>query len=535
MKRFLLLLSVMVLLPLCAFAVTTVPEGVTAVEDEAFANTAIDALIIPASVQTVGANVLAGSDASYLYLQGASTTLASGAGVPFVFGPSNSSAAGLDNFYPTENLALVDGVYYEVMEDALPLCAKSPASLSGTVTIPKLVNGRPVTSLDVLYLTNTGVTALKIPQYLTNSTGLTATAYQTMFLTAPVASKATVSAGRSVTWTTTIEGAYGSVSYLWTFDVNGETTTTITDEPTVTFAPQAEGTCTVTVTAEDALGDKAASAVSEALTVTEAEPTYRALLVGNTYPGASNALAGPDNDVKAVSTMLNSMSGTDYQVRTAMNQSASGIRSAIASTFSGAKPGDVSLFYYSGHGNADGSLVGVGDTLLSVYSLRTALQDVPGTKIVILDCCYSGTVINRSADATENSPSPSAFNSAIISAFASASRSASRSAENLEDEGYIVLTSCRKDQTSATLVDDITGTTFGVFTYGLCYGSGYDEWKKVSLGSLPADTNGDRAITLGEAYTRIRERVSYMNGLAGGALGQETQSYGDSSFVLWRK
>ena len=44
MKRFWLLLMACLLLPACALAVTTVPGGITVVEDEAFANTGIDAL-----------------------------------------------------------------------------------------------------------------------------------------------------------------------------------------------------------------------------------------------------------------------------------------------------------------------------------------------------------------------------------------------------------------------------------------------------------------------------------------------------------
>ena len=104
MKRFLLLLSVLVLLPLCALAVTSLPATVTEVEDSAFAGTDIDALIVPASVEKIGAPVLAGSDASYIYLNGARTTLADEGGVPFVFGPASSPAAKLSNFYDSAKL-----------------------------------------------------------------------------------------------------------------------------------------------------------------------------------------------------------------------------------------------------------------------------------------------------------------------------------------------------------------------------------------------------------------------------------------------
>lgn len=529
MKRFWLLLMACLLLPACALAVTTVPGGITVVEDEAFANTGIDALIIPSSVQVVGANVLSGCDAAYLYLNSAATKLASGAnnGVPFIFGPAGSGAVGFSGFYASETLKVVDGLYYSVTDTALPLCAMSPAGLSGALTIPKTVDGKPVVSLSELYLNNTGVTDVRVPAYLAIPGDLAATPYQTMTVTAPAADKTTSAAGRNITWTTSAEGAYGDVSYLWTFTVNGESETVITADPMVTFAPMAEGECTVTVTAEDAVGDSA-SAAGDSVTITKAQPVYRALLVANSYPGAFNALSGPENDLPAMVTMLNGMTGTPYRITTARNRTASSIRSAIAATFAGAEPGDVSLFYYSGHGNSDGSLVGTENTILSLSSLRNTLQQIPGKKIVILDCCYSGTVINRSGEPQEE-PSPAAFTSAVISAFASASRAA-----NLADEGYIVLTACRKDQTSASLAD-ATGSYFGVFTYGLCYGSGYDEWKRVALNTLPADLNGDGAITLGEAHTRINERVSYLSTMVVGGLSQSSQYYGDTSFVLWRK
>ena len=537
-KILLLLLSLLLLLPLCAQAVTSVPSGVTEVGDEAFAGTAIDALILPASVQTVGANVLSGCNASYLYLHSASTALSSGAnnGVPFVFAPSGSAACSLSGFYATETLKTDSGLYYSVTDTALPLCAKAAFSLSGSVTIPKLLDGVPVTTLEKLYLSNTGLNELRVPRYLTIPHGLTMTVtpYQTLFVTQPVANVTETPAGRFVNWTTTIEGDYGAVTYIWRFLVNGVESSLITAEPTVRFAPMEEGSCTVTVTAIDALNDEAVSAQSEAVTVTAAQPVYRALLVGNTYSGeGSTYLPGCDHDVMSFLTVLNSMSGTRYQVTTALEVASGGITNGILTTFADAQPADVSLFYFSGHGRSDGSLVGKGGTVVSVWSLRNALQKIPGTKIVILDCCYSGMAINKSADGAETSSTDSSglssFNNAVIGALAYSSRSS----ENLADQGYIVLTACRKEQLSET-VNAGNSVFFGAFTYGLCYGSGYDEWQKVSLGYLPADTNGDGRITMGEAYNGARERVAYLKTMIP-ELVQEAQCYGDTSFVLWSK
>ena len=550
MKKFLTLLMAL-LLPLCASAAITVPDHVTNVGAEAFAGTGIDALIIPSSVQTVGENVLAGSNASYLWLEGASTQVSGNPGVPFIFGPTSSAAANLSGFYAQETLVTNSGLYYALLEDnVLPLCAVKPADISGSVTIPKTLNDLPVTTLDQLYLSNTSLTEVRIPRYLTAPEGLPATLYATMSVDAPVASVTETPAGKYVTWTVSgYAGAYGDVSFVWTFENGGNTISTTTTEPAIKYAPMLEGSCTATVRVVDSLNDWA-DATSEAITVTEAQPVYRALLVGNTYPGEYNALPGPDNDVNAMKIMLKSMKGTPYIVTASTNRDAKGMQAAIASTFAGAEPGDISLFYYSGHGTPQGALVGINNTYLSVYGLRAALEKIPGTKIVLLDCCHSGTAINKST--STESVNLNAFNRAIISGLTAKTRSS----ENLADQGFIVLTACRKDQQSVSLSGG--DAYWGVFTYGLCYGSGYDEWNQVSLGYLPADANGDGAITLGEAYNGVLERVNFLNGYAASRnralsqttneeqsdeqasdedllVKQATQYYGDTSFILWKR
>ncbi len=523
MKRFLVLACALVLLPLCALAVTSVPPQVDTVGEEAFAGTAIDALIVPSTVENLGANVLSGTGASYLLLNGAGTALSAGAenGVAYVFGPADSPANTLANFYPVNKLVSDSGLYYFVDGTARPLCAQNPGALSGTITIPKLLNGVPVATAEGLYLKNTRLSQVRIPEYLGTVEGVSCVPYQTLFLTEPVPDVTEIAGGNYINWTTSVEGAWGDVLYTWTFTVGEQQFTATTTEPAVRFAPRAEGLCTVTVTAVDELGDTATIQGGE-VTLTEMTVVRRALLIGNTYPGTSSALAGPDRDVFAMTAMLNGVKGANFRITSAQNLTASGMQAAIASAFADATPADVSLFYFSGHGSTGGALVGVNSTSLPVNTLRSALDKIPGLKIVVLDSCYSGGTIGRSA------ASPSSFNRSVISAF---KKTTSRSSVNLEDQGYIVLTSCSQDQVSITLNDG--SVSFGAFTYGLCYGSGYDEWNGNSLGYLPADSNGDGAITLGEAYKGVQERIAYLRGMT--ALEQETQYYGDTSTVLWFK
>lgn len=341
-------------------------------------------------------------------------------------------------------------------------------------------------------------------------------------MTNPVASQ-TPEYGTACTFTVSAKCAC-SLTFVWSVTNEGVITQENTgNTPSFTFTPPVWGDLIVSVTALDSFGNTLTTSSTFTIENPNGEVVYRALLIGNTYPGTSSELNGCDTDVAALAKVLGSMSGSSYSVTKMLNVTASGMTSAIGSAFSGADGNDVSLFYYSGHGSSSGALVGTGSTQVTPSTLRNTLDQIPGQKIVILDCCYSGAFINK-----DGSSSPSAFNSAIISAFSWFNKSDT----DLAGNGYHVLTACTKEQLSNTLTGD-NSHYWGAFTYSLCYGSGYDEWEQVSLGSLPADTNSDGAITLGEARTRIQERIAYLTSMID--IDQSVQYYGDSSFVLWFK
>lgn len=506
--------------------VLTLPSGVVNVDSRAFAATGLHALIVPEGCAEVAGDVLADGDAAYVLLRGADTAIGGTAltDVPFVFAPADGAAAGVTGFYAAETLVREGGLYYSVTDtEAIPLCAVDGSALTGTIKVPKLVGGKPVRSLSVLNLTGCSGVTLSVPSYLTIPDGLTATTHDNMTITSPVADVTEATVGESVTWTTSVTGAYGDVSYLWSFDIDGATYSEITAAPTITWAAPVQGSCVAAVTAVDAVNDSV-SVRGAAVQIVSATPVYRALLVGNIYSGnESMALDGCDTDVAAMRAMLGSMTGTPYAVSSRIDLTASQITSAISSAFADATSNDVSLFYYSGHGTSAGALVGTDSYGVSVSTLRSVMDAIPGTKIIIIDACYSGNMIGKS----EGSASPSSFNSAFISGFSSYTKGDG----NLATNGYIVMTACSKDQQSQSLSD---GTiSFGAFTYGVTYGSGYDEWNQTSLGSLPADTNGNKQITLGEAYSKAVERVNWLKTMV--EMEQAAQYYGDSSFVLWSK
>lgn len=308
-----------------------------------------------------------------------------------------------------------------------------------------------------------------------------------------------------------------------------------------------------------------------AYTHQEAVGTYRALLIGNTYTGESNELPGCENDVDGMRTMLGRMTATPYSVTVKKNIRAEEILSSISSTFGNASYNDVSLFYYSGHGanslGADGNptsyhaaLVGTFQTYVSIARLKTELDKIPGKKVIIIDACHSGQFIARDGMVTQ--VSSSAFNSQVVNLFANddqLSGDVNRTAvvlaadgsellseeapafidraddTNFAKSGYYVITACRSEEKSVSTGYDSNGDGkidryFGLFTYGLCYGNGWNLARNSAISSLNADLNKDSKVTLYEAYVYAKVMAQSHNPNQTAQIWPE-----NSAFVLWGK
>ncbi len=266
---------------------------------------------------------------------------------------------------------------------------------------------------------------------------------------------------------------------------------------------------------------------------------YRALIIGQGYSSwSSNRLPGCLNDAKGMKAMLGSMTNPKYRpfdVKLRNDLTSSEILQEIKNSFQRAKAGDVSVFYYSGHGTSSGSMCGInseyGYDYVTVDQLRQALDAVPGKKIVIMDCCYSGQYINKGLGDdvvfVHDKESADAFNTNIVNGFSSTTARA-----NLATSNYYVLTACSKYQTSAELISSTT--RFGAFTYTLLWGSGYDEIDKTFLSSMQADTNKNGKLTLQELYKYTFANVNDLGDMVG--FTQSVQVYPlNSSFVCWGK
>lgn len=236
-----------------------------------------------------------------------------------------------------------------------------------------------------------------------------------------------------------------------------------------------------------------------------AETQCQALVIGQNYTGTNMVLYGPVNDARAMAFCLRQMKTRPYAVTQRTNLTTDGILEAIAETFAGAGEDDISLFFFAGHGETDGSLLGSDLTPLAPSRLRAAMDAVPGRKVLIVDACYSGALLEDPPGADDEmlltatsegeDAFPTDFTSAFCAAFARRMRSAFDGANR-----YYLLTSAHYDETSAEtyLSSENSGRFMGCFTYALCLGCGWDGVAN-TVGEMSADVNGDGAVTLYEA------------------------------------
>jgi len=270
------------------------------------------------------------------------------------------------------------------------------------------------------------------------------------------------------------------------------------------------GETTIVVTTED--GNYAARCQVTVSSASQTGTVYRALLAGNgDYDGEDSDLEGPPYDLERMGDILakstfNSGTAKFTSILKAENLTCTELESKIRSTFAGAKTGDVSYFYYSGHGSDGASgegpyicTVDADGAWMSVHELESILSSIPGTKVVLLDCCYSGGMIGRSIGKLQAVESPlERFNSGVISIFQSAS-SQQKNRSLLTSDQFKVMTACNGSQTASE--GQYSNLYGGEFTVALVLACGYEN------SEYRGDINQDCRVTLNEAYQYTKERV----------------------------
>lgn len=234
----------------------------------------------------------------------------------------------------------------------------------------------------------------------------------------------------------------------------------------------------------------------------------RAFVVGEAdYPGTSSDLPGCKNDAIAMARIL--PKAGYVAVNGQLNQSKAQITAQIKNTFKDADSNDISLFYYSGHGvdagsttsTYHGALYTTAGEYFTLTDLASVLKQVPGTVIVMMDSCFSGQAIGKSADGTVKAINLKNFNDDVIDVFANAEGSSKAA---FTTSKFKVLTACSRTQTSAeTWYTSNPSFHFGAFTFALVDGAGFDYTTAAKESYAPADTNSDKKVTINECYKYV--------------------------------
>lgn len=262
------------------------------------------------------------------------------------------------------------------------------------------------------------------------------------------------------------------------------------------------GSCVVTVkTREGGFID------TVSVTVNEPESVYRALIVGIATYENERERTGCINTTQGMADAL-SFSNSDKGYLTSMHLDVSKeeLLSAISETFMGATEDDVSLFYINCHGGMTSGTAWLEmryGSKLSAMELEGALRKIPGTVVVIIDCCTSGAFIGEETG-------EAAFATSMISQFSGASGGKNVFSMNK----YKVLVSSSASQNSYRMASSSPATEQNmstVFARSLTEGIGWNLIKDRKT-TLKADIDNNRQISLHEAWLyTLKKTMSYLN------------------------
>lgn len=234
----------------------------------------------------------------------------------------------------------------------------------------------------------------------------------------------------------------------------------------------------------------------------DADTQCRALVIGQSYTGTDHALSGTINDARAMNYCLAMQEGRPFAVTQKSDLTAAALISQAGSAFSGATDRDISLFYFSGHGDMQGGLICADGESVTPAALRSAMDEIPGRKLIVIDACYSGAWTEGELTPAANAR-PEDFAAAFLSGFQGRARST---------DGYDILVSARSAEESAEqpITSGSLTKTMGCFTYALCMGCG---WNGVTSrpADKAADTNGDGAVSIYEAYSYAKSLAASLN------------------------
>ena len=248
----------------------------------------------------------------------------------------------------------------------------------------------------------------------------------------------------------------------------------------------------------------------------------RALVLGET-----STRAVPIADVNAMEKVFSNQNFSN--VVRFPDKTKAEIIAKMQELFESSSESDVNYLYFTCHGGKDGRIyIGSDNTAFSGWELASLLKQYKGKFVVMLDCCYSGKIINAGkSDEKVASKSEERFDEQAFLAGFSTGDLASKNGEML-DSKFLVLCASWKGEESYSLV--------GVGSLATRYwamGTGWDSLQNRMISPM-ADTNTNGKITLEELY-----QYSYPLVLEDASKIHEEQHVSvypeNSQFVLFQK
>ena len=248
----------------------------------------------------------------------------------------------------------------------------------------------------------------------------------------------------------------------------------------------------------------------------------RALVLGETSTSAV-----PIEDVNAMEKVFSNQNFSE--VVRFPDKTKAEIIAKMEELFKSSSESDVNYLYLTCHGGEDGTIaIGSDKTSFSGWELASILKQYKGKFVVMLDCCYSGTIIDvGKSDEKAVSNSEERFDEQAFLAGFSTGNLASKNGEML-DSKFLVLCASWKGEKSYSAV--------GVGSLATRYwamGTGWDPLQNRMISPM-ADTNANGKITLEELY-----QYSYPLVLEDASKIREEQHVSvypkNSQFVLFQK
>lgn len=248
----------------------------------------------------------------------------------------------------------------------------------------------------------------------------------------------------------------------------------------------------------------------------------RALVLGET-----STRAVPIEDVNAMEKVFSNQNFSE--VVRFPDKTKAEIIAKMEELFKSSSESDVNYLYLTCHGGEDGTIaIGSDKTSFSGWELASILKQYKGKFVVMLDCCYSGTIIDvGKPNKKVASKSEERFDEQAFLAGFSTGNLASKNGEMLDSKFLVLCASCKDEESYSAVGVGSLATRYWAM------GTGWDPLQNRMISPM-ADTNTNGKITLEELY-----QYSYPLVLEDASQIHEEQHVSvypkNSQFVLFQK